>query len=63
MNVETPIRMHWPFGSNRYGWRAAYDSFESGTLVRWGAVGRLILMWGAILCLLILVIAALIAIT
>ena len=59
---KTPIRMHWPFGSHRYGWRAGYDSFEAGSIVRWGVVGKLILLWSAILCILILAMTAMTAI-
>lgn len=59
VNVEGPIRAHWPFGANRSGYQAGYDSFEAGTLVRWGVVGRLILMWSAIMCVVILALTAL----
>lgn len=59
IGVESQLPMHWPFGSNRYGWRGAYDSFEAGTLVRWRVVGKLILIWSAVILVLILALTAL----
>ncbi len=53
--------MHWPFGANRHGWRAGWDSLQSDSLVNWRVVGRLIAIWGVVLTVVVIAVPTLVA--